>query len=186
MTIVDTTTATLHWRPMTAIDLVAVNAIAAAVHVDYPEDAAVFAERLALHPQGCYVLGAADSSDAGLAGYIISHPWRLGEPPALNALLGAVPSPASTYYIHDIALLPRARGSGATDAVLATLLPHAATIADNVSLVAVGGTVPFWRRHKFASRDSSALTRKLASYGTDASYMTRPLSADPAGATNVS
>lgn len=173
MTIVDTTTAPLHWRPMTAVDLVAVNAIAAAVHVDYPEDAAVFAERLALHPQGCHVL--AERDHAGIIGYIISHPWRLEEPPALNALLRAIPAPASTYYIHDIALLPQARGSGATEAVLTTLLHHAETIADNVSLVAVGGTVPFWRRHKFASRDSTTLALKLASYGEGVSYMVRPL-----------
>ncbi|MFC0242459.1 GNAT family N-acetyltransferase [Rhodopseudomonas telluris] len=169
-----TTTAAL-WRAMTTADLPAVNAIAAAVHVDYPEDAAVFDERLALHPQGCHVLGETDSGDTGITGYIISHPWRLGEPPALNALLGTIPSPASTYYVHDIALLPQARGSGATAAVLTILLRHAAAISDNVSLVAVGGTVPFWRRHGFVPRQTTALAHKLASYGTDASYMVRPL-----------
>ena len=172
MTTVDMTIAP-RWRPLTTADLPAVNAIAAAVHVDYPEDAAVFAERLALHPQGCHVLAEADG--AGIAGYIISHPWHLAEPPALNTLLGAVPSPATTYYIHDIALLPVARGGGATAAILAPLMRHAATIADSVSLVAVGGTVPFWQRHGFIARRDRALAGKLATYGADAGYMVCPL-----------
>ena len=94
---------------MTAADLPAVNAIAAQVHVAYPEDAAVFAERLTLHPAGCCVL----DGGTGVAGYVISHPWRIAEPPALDTLLGALPAPASTYYIHDIALLPAARRGGA-------------------------------------------------------------------------
>ncbi|NEW95116.1 GNAT family N-acetyltransferase, partial [Rhodopseudomonas sp. BR0M22] len=46
---------TATWRGMTPADLPAVDAIAAVVHAAYPEDAAVFAERLALHPDGCLV-----------------------------------------------------------------------------------------------------------------------------------
>lgn len=165
---------------MTTADLAAVNAVAAAVHVDYPEDAAVFAERLALHPQGCYVLADTAGSAAAIAGYLISHPWHRGQPPALNALLGAIPSPASTYYIHDIALLPQARGSGAPSAILPLMIRHAETLADNISLVAVGGTAPFWQRHGFAAAGDQALARKLASYGDDARYMIRPLVAGEA------
>lgn len=165
----------LRWRPMTAADLVAVDAIAAAVHVDYPEDAAVFAERLTLHPRGCYVLSAAGNDEADIAGYIISHPWHLARPPALNARLGAIPSPATTYYIHDIALLPAARGSGAAAAILEMLIRHAATIADNISLVAVGGTSQFWAAHGFARDADPVLARKLISYGSDPCYMIRPL-----------
>ncbi len=44
------------WRAMTPGDLPAVLAIADVVHPDYPEDAAIFAERLALYPAGCRVL----------------------------------------------------------------------------------------------------------------------------------
>lgn len=160
------------WRPMTAADLPAVNAIAATVHAAYPEEPAVFAERLALHPDGCYVLDAS----GGLAGYLISHPWHLGQPPPLDTLLGALPAPASTYYLHDIALLPGSRGGGAASAILATLACHAAALADNISLVAVGGTLPFWRRQGFAEVADPALDAKLKSYDDDACYMLRKLS----------
>jgi hypothetical protein len=59
---------------MTLIDLPAVMATAAQVHPGYPEDEAVFAERLALAPQGCLCL----ERERPLAGYVVSHPWLLG------------------------------------------------------------------------------------------------------------
>ena len=74
-----------NWRAMTVDDLASVDVIAARVHPSYPEDHAVFAERLRLHATGCRVL----MTGGEIAGYVISHPWHLGEPPALNALLGS-------------------------------------------------------------------------------------------------
>lgn len=165
------TVKTATWRRMTSADLSAVNAIAAVVHAAYPEDAAVFAERLALHPGGCFVLETAD----GLGGYLISHPWHFKQPPALNALLGRIPQPASTYYLHDIALLPEARGSGAAAAVIKELVRHAAGIANNITLVALSGTVQFWQRQGFARLADPALDAKLKSYDADACYMQRRL-----------
>lgn len=162
---------TATWRGMTPADLSAVNAIAAVVHAAYPEDAAVFAERLALHPGGCFVLDTAQ----GLGGYLISHPWHLKQPPALNTLLGSVPLPASTYYLHDIALLPEARGGGAASAVIRELVRHAAGIADNITLVALSGTVQFWQRQGFARLADPALDAKLKSYDAEACYMQRRL-----------
>jgi len=156
---------------MTAADLPAVGAIAAHVHVAYPEDDAVFAERLALHPAGCFVFEGGD----GVAGYLISHPWRHGAPPPLNSRLGSLPAPATTYYLHDIALLPEARRGGAASAILETLARHAATQADNISLVAVAGTVQFWQRQGFAVVADPALAAKLRSYDADACYMQRKL-----------
>ncbi len=43
------------WRPMTEADLPAVCDIADRVHVSYPEDDTVFAERLRIYPAGCAV-----------------------------------------------------------------------------------------------------------------------------------
>jgi len=163
--------AAIRWRPMALADLAAVNTVAAQVHLAHPEDAAVFAERLALHPAGCSVL----EGDDGVAGYIISHPWRTAEPPALNTLLGSIPAPASTYYIHDIAVLPSARRGGAAAAILATLVRHAATLADNISIVAIGGTLPFWQRQGFVIARDPKLDAKLKSYDADACYMVRKL-----------
>lgn len=149
-------------------DLAAVTAIAAKVHPAYPEDDAVFAERLRLYPAGCFVL----DNDAELSGYLISHPWRFGEVPALNSLLSTLPASATTYYIHDLALLPHARGTGAARAIVATLLRHAAvTNHQNISLVAVNNSGQFWRRQGFSEHDDPALNDKLASYDATARYL---------------
>lgn len=166
------------WRPMTSVDLQHVLAIAGAVHPSYPEDSAVFAERLRLYPAGCLICQSAGR----VVGYGLSHPWRAGAPPALNALLGALPAPASTYYIHDIALLPEARGDGAGAAVVARLLAQARAAGfATVSLVAVSGTAGFWRRFGFrvvvsalgdAPSADPALAAKLRSYDDAACFMT--------------
>jgi ribosomal protein S18 acetylase RimI-like enzyme len=160
------------WRPMTPADLAVIREIAARVHPDYPEDDAVFAERLALYPSGCFVLAKGGEA----LGYLISHPWQLGQPPALNVLLHALPAPASTYYVHDLALLPQARGTGAAAAIIATLIRHAtAQRHQNISLVAVNNSVQFWQRQGFGIHDDSALTAKLSSYDAQACYMLRNL-----------
>jgi ribosomal protein S18 acetylase RimI-like enzyme len=157
---------------MTAADLPAVMAVAAQVHPDYPEGEAVFAERLALHSAGCLLLAGGE----GLAGYVLSHPWRLGQVPALDSLLDALPEPAEAYYIHDLALLPAARGGGAASACVDRLTAHArAGGFARMALVAVGSSAGFWRRHGFREAHDEALARKLASYDDAARYMVRHL-----------
>ena len=101
------------WRPMRAEDLAAVTAISDAVHGRFTEPMAIYAERLALYPAGCRVL----AGDA-VAGYLISHPWYRDSPPKLGAMLGTIPADADAYYLHDLALLPAARGSGGGKAAL--------------------------------------------------------------------
>jgi GNAT superfamily N-acetyltransferase len=160
------------WRAMTPADLPGVTAVAAKVHPDYPEDEAVFAERFALYPEGALCLADA----VGIAGYILSHPWRPRDIPALNALLGAIPSDATAYYIHDLALLPRTRGTGATSDVVGRLAEHArASGFATMALVAVNSSAGFWQRHGFRVTHDASLDRKLASYDDAARYMTREL-----------
>jgi ribosomal protein S18 acetylase RimI-like enzyme len=163
----------MHWQPMTTDDLPAVNAVADRVHASYPEDNAVFAERLGLYPEGCFAL----NGDAGMAGYIISHPWLFKKPPQLKTLLEKIPSPATTYYIHDIALLPGARHSGAASAILEIVRDHAkARRFRNMSLVAVNNSVHFWERHGFRTVIDPELDPKLKSYDADARFMVCDLS----------
>lgn len=160
---------------MTAADLSSVMAAAAEVHPDYPEGEAVFAERLALHPSGCLVLAGGE----GLGGYVLSHPWLLDQVPALDSLLGALPANADAYYIHDLALLPTARGGGAASACVDRLAAHArASGFARMALVAVGNSAGFWRRHGFHEAHDEALARKLASYDDAARYMVRDLKDD--------
>jgi ribosomal protein S18 acetylase RimI-like enzyme len=199
-----------NWRPMKTADLPALLAIADVVHPAYPEDAAVFEERLTLFPSGCWVLehhphlasplkgeghegegapslnalplkgggwgGGGTRQGDSLIGYILSHPWTYGAPPALNSLLGAIPMPPNTYYIHDIALLPQARGTGAANIVVAQLIDLAASLGlPNLSLVAVNDSVGFWQRHGFALTPIPALDAKLRSYDDAARFMTRAI-----------
>jgi GNAT superfamily N-acetyltransferase len=163
---------TIRWRELTAHDLAEVEAIAALVHPLFPEDPAVFAERQRLYPQGTRLL----EIDGKPAGYILSHPWRFGALPELNALLGAIPADADTYYLHDLALLPRARGTGAAAMIVGDMLRHArAAGLASASLVAVNNSLPFWYKHGFREVAAPALTDKLNSYEDAARYMTRSL-----------
>jgi SAM-dependent methyltransferase/ribosomal protein S18 acetylase RimI-like enzyme len=161
---------------MSVTDLPAVNALATRIHPAYPEDDTVFAERLRLYPAGCRVL----EGEQGLVAYVVSHPWRHKEPPALNALLGALPPQPSTFYIHDLALAPEVQGTGAGGVIVALLAGHAsASGLSSMSLIAVNGSAGFWQRHGFEAVQDPLLDAKLRSYGDDARFMARTL--EPAG-----
>ena len=153
-------------------DLVRVNQIADIVHVNYPEDESVFAERRQMYPPGCQVLAA----NARLLGYIVSHPSMYAQPPALNSLLKRLPEQPTTYYIHDIALLPEARNEGhASQAVELVLRLAASAGCTNVSLIAVNNSTEFWRRHGFVITSEPSVDAKLESYGAGSFFMVRRL-----------
>lgn len=162
---------------MVAADLPGVLAVADGVHPAFPEDEGVFAERLRLYPLGCLAF----SSGEDVLGYAVSHPWRAYDPPALNSRLGELPRRPDTYYIHDVALLPELRGSGAAALVVALLLARARKENfPTVSLVAVNDSVGFWEHHGFrnvAARKvvDAALARKLRGYDEAAAFMVRTL-----------
>ena len=160
----------MHWRAMAAGDLSGVAAVAAIAFPDHPEGQACFAERLALFPQLCFVL-----EDGGaVAGYLIAYPWPQGEIPPLDTMLGALPDDRSALYLHDLALLPGARGGGQAGAGIALLLEHARALgAASVSLVSVNASAAFWEAQGFAAVEAPA--GKLASYGAGARYMRRAI-----------
>lgn len=157
---------------MTVADIPAVTAIADRVHVDYPEDEAVLAERQRLYPAGCLILEV----DGQPVGYTLTHPWHYLQPPALNVALGTLPEIPSTYYIHDVAILPEARGARAGSEVVRTLIAHAkATGVRNMSLIAIKGSENFWSRNGFEAVSDKELDKKLKSYDEAARYMVRQL-----------
>ena len=162
----------MHWRPMTTFDLPAVQAIAAAVHPDFPEDDSVFAERQRLYPDGTRLL----ELDGAPAGYVLSHPWQFRALPELNSLLGAIPENADTFYLHDLALLPKARGTGAAAMIVGEMLRHARGAGfATMSLVAVNGSLPFWHKHGFRAVKAPELETKLASYEAAARLLSKAL-----------
>jgi GNAT superfamily N-acetyltransferase len=162
----------LSWRGMLPGDLPAVVALAEALHPEHPESPAVFAERLALAPAGCRVLARGDA----LLGYAVMHPWTGLAPPALNRLLGRLPTRPGPWHIHDVALMPEARGAGHAAAVVRTVVGARAA-----TLVALAEAVAYWSRLGFrpaACADAAA----LASYGAEARFMARELPRPEAGA----
>ena len=163
----------IDWRGMTGFDLPFVEQIAAAVHPGYYETPEVLAERRALYHDGAYVLEVGER----IAGYVLSHPWRYGDAPALNTLVGRLPDNPDTYYLHDIALLPLARKVGAASKIVDSLLKHAAATGyQSTSLIAVNGSAPFWSRFGFAVEDVNGMSQKLLSYDDGARYMVRRFS----------
>ncbi|MBF0680469.1 MAG: GNAT family N-acetyltransferase [Devosia sp.] len=160
------------WRAMSGYDLDAVFDIANKVHPDFFEAREVLAERHELYRNGCYLLEVSEKP----AGYVLSHPWRLGSLPELNVPLGALPEDADTYYIHDIALLPLTRGLGAAGQIIEALTKHARVMGfATMSLVAVNGSLAFWERQGFRTSDRPELADKLASYEDAARYMIKDL-----------
>lgn len=159
------------WRPMTPVDMDDVERIAEIVHPGFPEAGDVLAEKLALHPGGCFILQS--SANGSAIGYLLSHPWRSADAPELDTLIGTLPEP-EVYYIHDIALLPAARGLRAGEAAARLVEAHTRELGlGTVALVAVNSSGGFWEKQGFVASDDPRWASKLASYGSDAMYMTR-------------
>ena len=111
------------WRPLQPADLDAVMAVAEVVHPTFPERRETFADKLALAPDCNFALDGA-GRDARPA-----TPWRCrggaGEVVALDTVYGALPEPCDVLYIHDIALLPAARGRALAGDAVALLVAAA-------------------------------------------------------------
>lgn len=151
---------------MNAADIPAVAAISDAVHGDYTEQSAVYVERLQLYPAGCWLL----ERDGKAMGYLIGHPWAGTQPPTLNQLIQALPEPADHYYLHDLALLPDARGTGAAQAAIGIVLDQAGKAgARRIALTAVNGADAFWGRNGFTAMVAGG------TYGGDSLAMERLL-----------
>lgn len=163
----------VEWRAARPEDLAVINQIADEVHVDLPERPEVFAEKLNLFRDGCFVLMQNDA----VVGYGFSHPWLLYTIPPLDTFLAELSPSPECVFIHDVVVLPRARGQGAAE----KLVEMIANVArrhhiPNLALVSVYDTHPLWKRCGFEVVADPALRQKLRSYGETARYMMRKLS----------
>lgn len=152
---------------MREADLPVVSAIAAQVHPGHPESDPVFAERLRLAPASCLVLERGGEAE----GYALAHPWLRARPVPLDTLLGALPGRPEVLYLHDLALLPAARRSGAGGEAVRRLAGSLPGLP--LALVAIGGTEGFWRAQGFAPVYDLALEAVLRGYDPGARYMER-------------
>jgi N-acetylglutamate synthase-like GNAT family acetyltransferase len=87
-----------------------------------------------------------------------------------------MPAAPSTFYIHDLALLPETLRSGAATVAVDMMAARARLMQlPNMTLVAVNNSVHFWQRHDFTIMRDSELDQKLQSYGDNARFMVRDL-----------
>lgn len=159
------------WHPMQATHLPAVHALAKRAHPAYPERAEIAAERLTLAPGWCRVLIA----EGRVVGYLLAHPWRLGAPPRLDTLLGALPPEPDTLYLHDVVIDPLRRGRGEARAGIFALLNEANKNFPSMSLISIGGVASFWESWGFEVNSDSGLDAILSSYDPEARYMVKIL-----------
>lgn len=151
---------------MRATDLPVLCEIAGLVHPDHPESPEALASRLHRFPAGCFLA----EGKAGIFGYCLSHPGLVGQPPPLDMVLAELPAVADCLYLHDLALVPAARGLGLGDTMVAMLVALARTHGfHRIALTAVSRSGGFWERHGFRRHACPA----LASYGEAAVYMVR-------------
>ena len=163
----------MDWRPATPGDIPDINRIEAQVHTFAPERPEVWLDRMRVFGEG--VLMLADGAES--FGYGACYPWLAGEVPALDTLLEELPAAPDCLFIHDVALLPGARGRGFGGAFVA----HATRLAQarglsQLALVSVYGTTDVWGRCGFALADARS-EQKMAIYGDTARYMVATLAA---------
>lgn len=157
------------WSQMQVSELRQAIELSKFVHVAYPEDPQIFFERFLLYPAGCFTFNTGEQP----SGYILSHPWKTDQAPRLNTLLGEIPSCARSYYLHDIALSSclQKKGHGASGIDIVKAHARNSGFAE-ISLIAIDGSIKFWRANGFIERHVPTLSDNLASYDAAATFMT--------------
>lgn len=161
------------WRAMTAKDIAEVQRISDLIHPDYPERDDVVAEKLMLSPASHFI---AEDGDGVVRGYAVAYPWIDHDMPQLDVFIRKLPDTATVLYIHDVALLPSARGGPLVPDLLKRLSKVArAQGLSGFTLSAMYGSETAWFRHGFwRVHAKGKLVDQLAPYGP-AVFMSRPL-----------
>ncbi|MBS0348565.1 MAG: GNAT family N-acetyltransferase [Proteobacteria bacterium] len=135
-----------------------------------PESSRSMGAKLVAAPDSCFV---ASLGSAAPVAYLLALPWHFDDPPHLDEQGCQPPVDADTLYLHDLAVAPEARGSGAAEALVAAFMAAlAASRLERASLIAIQGSAGWWARHGFAPvAMTPALAERLAGYGSDACYM---------------
>jgi len=136
------------------------------------EDEAAFASRLAL-PDACCLAAVRNGA---LVAYLLAHGWPSQAPPPVGAVL-TPPGLSEVLFIHDLAVSPAARGSGVGGRLMERAFAWAAERGfRSAELIAVEGAAPYWRSLGFAEGAiPEELAAKVAAYGAQARWMTRPV-----------
>lgn len=128
-----------------------------------------FLAKLEASPATCFVAAIADVP----VGYLVAVPAEAGSPPPLNDQTFAAPRAANALYLHDLAVHPKARGSGAAAALVAAYfqaLKQSQALFG--CLTAVNQSCAYWERHGFRPASITDLgAGHMATYGEGAQYM---------------
>ena len=88
-----------------------------------------------------------------VCGYLLAHPWIADDLPELNKPLASCPRSADTLFIHDLAILPYARGGGLASRMVRHVVAAAVGIGiRKAALISVQDTLEFWSRFGFVDR----------------------------------
>lgn len=134
-----------------------------------PESRQSLEAKLQASPSTCFVACV----DNQLVGYLVSVPWRLAAPPELNAPECSLPEVPDCLYLHDLAVFPAARRTGAGQALVNTFMQCLSKLElRHASLIAIQASMAYWQRHGFQPvAPDEALRAKLAGYGKEVTYM---------------
>lgn len=162
-----------HIRPMSPSDLDAVMGIQAACHQpNYHEPREAFANKLAMAPDCAWVA----EHHAQVCAYLWCLPIDEDHLPMLHASNWQAPQRPRWLYLHDLAVTPEARGTGAGQRLIAQAAALAQRLTlEGLALVAVGDSLAYWQRrgfHAMAAKHPS-LARSLSSFGSNAQFMIR-------------
>jgi GNAT superfamily N-acetyltransferase len=143
---------------------------------DIPESRASLYAKLAASPASCFV--AVDRED--VVAYLIALPWLSQAPPSLNAPDCELPVDPDCVYLHDLSVLPNARGTGIAGMLIAHFFMYCRQSAmTKASLVSVQNSAIFWRGFGFNRIALDAmLVKKLATYGDDAEFLVCEMSSE--------
>jgi len=108
-------------------------------------------------------------------GYLISAPGRFEYPPELNAMKFNLPHNPDSFYLHDVAVAPHARMTGAGKALVEKFIAKTRELNfSHACLIAVQDSQSYWQRYGFhPARQTSVPRNKLSSYGEKVEYMER-------------
>ncbi len=131
------------------------------------EGRAALESRGRVSPATCFVL---DAGGRATAGYVLALPYPLFRCPDLaHGEAGGFRS--ANLHLHDLVVADELRGRGLARRLLRHLTATARAAGyERMSLVAVGGSEPFWSAHGYRPHRDVPLPD---SYGTDAVYMSR-------------
>ncbi|MGX9460809.1 GNAT family N-acetyltransferase [Shewanella sp. A14] len=138
-----------------------------------PESLSVMQSKWQASPTTCLVF---EQNNTVLA-YALVHPWPRGDVPSLDTEI-TKHNTTGSWYLHDMAISPRAQGMGVGKQLCAYIINQAKTsMANGIGLVAVQGAQTYWQQQGFKPESTSTkLTASLSSYPVGACYLYLSLS----------